>query len=598
MSLPDSPSEATSAGRDNQPSLWVWVLCIVILNLPNFFWLKSNAIFSINIIEFVEKIVTCLLLTNLFLTLFARPWQAWFVLWFFCLWWEPLALGLRSINGIPINATLVGMAMATSPAELRNLVTIVPWQWIVFLIFWNFACWIALRILCRRREWRWGWRFRGKMAFFCAFLLLLPYATNSAIYTPSILSIQPLSSSSSGPYAGDAGGGVNRVDEFVETLRLSEAFPYELPWSIVQYWQDRTAVNAARHKLRPPASVYTLGGLAPQAEIVVLVIGESSTRNAWHFFNPSAPATTPFIEDRVARGEHLFGYSQTFAQTTSTRQAVPSMLSAQPLLWPDGTPNLAPTYSIVWAATQAGYATAWFSNQAAVGKHDGIIASYADEAEAVAFLNTSGFTDQGNLDEVLLPALRRHLSQKRRAFIVLHTMGSHFQYEHRYPRGFGPYPASRNARDAYFNSVAYTDEILDKVMETLSRDGRKSALLYVSDHGETIPGGDLCQAGSGNRNSVEAYEVPAFVWLSNSYASSHPEIVERLRANRNNPYTVAAVHQTLIDLMRGDILTTSADALSFAQLPTPQQRTGESVFKWVEKIKSASEKNPCFMLFN
>jgi len=110
-----------------------FVACLLLLNLPNFFWLDSFSPGLLNVTEFVERLLLCLLLSAVFLTLFSSPRWAWRVLWLFCLCWQPLALGVRAMNGVPINATLVGMAMATSPAELRNLAAIIPWPWFAFL---------------------------------------------------------------------------------------------------------------------------------------------------------------------------------------------------------------------------------------------------------------------------------------------------------------------------------------------------------------------------------------------------------------------------------------------------------------------------------
>lgn len=578
----------------------IFAVGVLLLNLPNFVWLESRSTFLLNGTEFVERLLLCLLLTAVFLTLFTRPWRAWLVLWLLCLWWQPLALGVRTMNGMPVNATLVGMAMATSPAELRNLLATIPWPWFAFFAGWNWACWVVLRALRRCSHWRWGWRFRGKVAFFCVAMLALPYVVlpNRAAITES----RAMLATTPQPSRADTGSlwdSFNQADQAVgNAFYLPLAFPYELPWAVAQYWQARRVVDAVRAHLQAPAQGYTLAGTPPQAEVVVLVLGESSTRNAWHWFNPQAPATTPLLDARVVRGEYLFGFARTLAQTTSTRQSVPSMLTAQPLVWPDGAPNPQATHSIVSVAAQAGYATAWLSNQAAVGKHDGIIASYAQEAAATVFLNPSGFADQGSLDEVLLPALRRHLANNARVLVVLHTMGSHFNYQHRYPSGFGPYPHSSHAREAYFNSVAYTDQVLDQIIDTLARDGRRAALVYAADHGETVPGG-ACQAGSANRTTRDAYEVPALVWLSSSYAQAHPAMAEGLRAHQDDPYTVAAVHQTLLDLIRGHTQAPVPDAAtqSFARPSRHLDANGrEQVPVWTEKFEKAVAKNPCFMI--
>lgn len=586
--------------QETRATAAIFAACILLLNLPNFLWLESRRTFLLDSTEFVERLLLCFLLTAFFLALFTRPWRAWLVLWLLCLWWQPLALGVRAMNGTPINATLVGMAMATSPAELRNLAAVVPWGWFAFFALWNLACWGVLQALKRRSHWRWGWHFRGKVVFFCVAMLAVPYVVlpNRSAITESraMLATTPQPSR---PDSANLWHSFSQADQPVgNAFYLPMAFPYELPWAVAQYWQARRLVDAVRANLQAPDPGYTLASTPPQAEIVVLVLGESSTRNAWHWFSPQVPATTPLLEARIARSEHLFGFARTLAQTTSTRQSVPSMLTAQPLVWPDGAPNPQATHSIVSVAAQAGYATAWFSNQAAVGKHDGIIASYAQEAAATAFLNPSGFADQGSLDEVLLPALRRHLADNTRAFVVLHTMGSHFNYQHRYPSGFGPYPHSSNAREAYFNSVAYTDKVLDQVIDTLARDGRRAALVYAADHGETVPDG-ACKAGSANRNTRDAYEVPALVWLSSTYAQAHPALAEGLRAHQDHPYTVAAVHQTLLDLMRGDTQAPVPDAAtqSFARPSRHRGANGrEQVSVWTEKFEKAAAKNPCFMM--
>lgn len=594
----------STLSADGNARLWLFLVFLLITNLPNLLWLQPNTSLLLNGAEYVERLLLCLLLTACFLCLFSRPKTAWLCLWLLFLWWLPLALGVRAIAGTPISATLIGTAVATSPAELRNLLGSTPWSWFIFFVAWNLLCLLMLHWLNLRPDWRWSWGFRGKTAFFCLAMLALPHAV--------LFGTQPVSASAvqindnvekpalSAKYSlGHPLYELDQADKRVGfSYHLPDAFPYELPWAMAQYTQARRAVNAIRANLKEPDTAYSLRGYNPSADIVVLVIGESSTRNAWHWFNPLAPATTPRLEARTAQGEHLFGFARTLAQSTATRQAVPSMLTAQPLIWPDGTPNPQATYSIVSVAEQAGYATAWFSNQAAVGKHDGIIAGYAQEATATAFLNPSDFSTQGRYDDVLLPALQRHLSAHQQVFVVLHTMGSHFNYQHRYAAGFGLYPNTSDEREAYFNSVAYTDEVLDKVMETLSQDGRKAVLVYASDHGESIPGG-ACDAGVANRNTRDAYEVPALVWLSDAYAQAYPEIVTQLSANTDNSYSVAAVAQTLLDLMRGNTETDLPDAAtqSFARNNVFKNEHGQKTEPvWTQQFEQAVERNPCFMI--
>ncbi len=600
-------SQGQSAERvSGQYAGWLFFLFVLAVNLPNLLWLQPNSSLLLNGTEYMERLVLGMLLAACFVCLFARPWVAWLYLWLLFLWWLPLALGVRVIAGTPITATLIGTAVATSPAELSNLVTSIPSLWLALFALWNLMCLMFLYWLCRRSSRRWSWGFRGKTAFFCLAMLGLPYL----VLNDKPLSAKAAEQSGLNPATApersaprfSPGHTLHELDKADQQVgfsyRLPGAFPYELPWAAVQYSQARRAVNAIRAHLQEPDAAFGMQGYEPAAEVVVLVIGESSTRNAWRWFNPQAPATTPRLEARVAQGEHLFGFANTLAQSTATRQAVPSMLTAQPLIWPDGTPNPQATRSIVSVAADAGYATAWFSNQAAVGKHDGIIASYAEEAAATAFLNPSSFHAQGNYDAVLLPALQRHLDTHRQVFVVLHTMGSHFNYRHRYPAGFGPYHDTSDAREAYFNSVAYTDTVLDNIMEMLSLDGRKAVLVYAADHGESIPGG-ACAVGAANRHTRDAYEVPALVWLSDSYAQTWPAMAEQLKANVQQSYSVAAIPQTLLDLMRADsqVGLHVPEVQSFLRHGAWRDEQGQAVpDTWTKRLQLAIEENPCFMI--
>lgn len=580
---------------------WLFVAFLLMLNLPNFYWLDYFDTPNLNLIEYVERLLFSVLLSACFLALFARPWVAWLMAWLLCLWWQPLAWAVRLFSGTPITPTLVGTAISTSPAEVRNLVTAVPGVWFVLFALWNLACLILLYGLRRHDRGRWKMQFRGKVLFFSLAMLALPHLVLHLRVPANEASVA--TTDSRGARGGYEPGhpflafqeAERRVGKFT---RLAEAFPYELPWAVAQYFQGRRVIDAMRANLRDPLPEYTLAEGDAGIDVVVLVIGESSTRNAWHLFNGDAPMTTPRLEARATRGEHIFGFGRTLTQTSATRQAVPSILTNQPLVWTDGEPNPDATRSIVSVAAQAGFATAWFSNQASVGRHDGIIATYAEEASTVAFLNPASFSDRGTLDEVLLPAVQRYLEEHRKSFIVLHTMGSHFNYRYRYPPGFGPFPAAESARDDYFNSIAYTDHVLDQLIDMLSEGDRRAALVYVADHGEAVPGG-ACKSDAATRTTRDTYEVPALIWLSEAYALSHPEVPLLLRAHEDHPYTVSALPQTLLDLIRGS----TAGALPDVRIQSflrPSRRSGEGgmemVHEWTDKFERAVVKNPCFIL--
>lgn len=563
---------------------------VLVLNVPNFIPWERNIYPATYLIDFQERLAKCVLLAVLFFSLFARPWLAWLVVWCVFLWWLPVSIAVRSLVEAPITSNLVGTAMASSPSELVNLAFSIPKAWFVVFVVWNIFCAATFLWLKKRSAWHWSFASRAKIFLFCTLLLLIPFLHKENLWSNTPLAVKTAAS----------------VDAFEEADQplgsdadLPLAFPYELPWALAQYSQARQVVNAARASLRPLGAGSALAVGAGSPDVVVLVIGESSSRKFWHLFNPAALATTPLMDARFALGRNLYPLSNVVAQSTSTRQAVPSLLTSQPLLWPDGSPNPQATHSIVSLASSAGYATAWFSNQAAVGRFDGVIAAYADEAATKAFLNPSTFLQQGSYDEVLIPALRRNVADQAKSFIVLHTLGSHFNFMHRYPPAFEVFPSSEGVDNAYRNSIVYTDFVLDKVIATLERDGRSAAMVYVSDHGQGLPN-EQCGKTEITRTTVDSYEVPALVWLSSAYEAANPAVPDILRKNAQSPYTNAAVYQTLRDLIAVGSFTANDSALasapSFLRLSQPggAQMVVSPAQRWVN-FQDAVHKNPCFI---
>ena len=136
------------------------------------------------------------------------------------------------------------------------------------------------------------------------------------------------------------------------------------------------------------------------------------------------------------------------------------------------------------------------------------------------------------------------------------------------------------------------------MIEALEQDGRSAVLLYVSDHGQGLAD-QRCNKPDTNRVTVDAYEVPALLWLSPAYAHANPQAVVALRANATQPYTTAAVHQTLRDLLLGDEVAQApalAQASSFLRTPSPNtvQRVVFAGTQWVD-FQEAAARNPCFI---
>jgi len=137
-----------------------------------------------------------------------------------------------------------------------------------------------------------------------------------------------------------------------------------------------------------------------------------------------------------------------------------------------------------------------------------------------------------NYDEVLLTDLKEQIaaSTKNKVLIVLHTSTSHGPtYSKKYPPRFETFKPVCNTVElgkcsheelvnAYDNTIGYTDYILHSIIEDLQQLKEfKSAMIFVSDHGESLGEKNLYMHGLPlSLAPKEQYEIPFIVWMSDN----------------------------------------------------------------------------------
>ncbi|MCQ2384518.1 MAG: phosphoethanolamine transferase domain-containing protein [Paludibacteraceae bacterium] len=149
-------------------------------------------------------------------------------------------------------------------------------------------------------------------------------------------------------------------------------------------------------------------------------------------------------------------------------------------------------------------------------------------------------------DELLLRGLRERIEQsdRQKVLIVLHTSTSHGPvYSEKYPKAFEVFsPVIDNVEqadkdltrlvNAYDNSIVYTDHLLNSLIDTLaSITTRRTAMLFVSDHGESLGENRLFMHGVPMSMAPEVqYEIPFLVWLSPGFGglrSNLPDVIDQ-----------------------------------------------------------------------
>jgi glucan phosphoethanolaminetransferase (alkaline phosphatase superfamily) len=380
---------------------------------------------------------------------------------------------------------------------------------------------------------------------------------------------------------------------------FARSWPFGLMARGVDFYKERlylAELNRSSASFRFHAVANQPAG-APQ--LVVLVIGESSRFDRWSL-NGYARETNPLL----AKEANLVPLSDVITSVSATRLSVPVIISRKP-----ATQSLKDGFSeksFISAFKEAGFKTFWLSNQISFGKFDTPVSVFAKEADVVDFLNLGGFTDNSNYDDVLFGPLRHAvLDAAPKKLIVLHTLGSHWNYSHRYPKQFDKWLPSLYGVDkpvytdirikdklnnSYDSSILYTDWFLHGVVKTLKDAPAPAAMLYVADHGQTLYD-NSCRLAFHGHNTQYEFHVPAFAWYSDAYAEQFPDKVDQLRRHRKAKLATENMFHTLLDL--GDVrYPDERPEWSFANRRFKQHKRYVDSYGWTD-YDNATVKGEC-----
>lgn len=260
-------------------------------------------------------------------------------------------------------------------------------------------------------------------------------------------------------------------------------------WSIGNYVAGRFTA-ADDHTIAPVLADAALSPTDLHRELVIMVVGE--TARADHFsLNGYARETNPLL----AKERGLISYTNVSACGTSTAVSVPCIFS--PLPRADFDRNAIYDFeNLLDILSRAGVNILWRDNNSG---SKGVAARVRYEAFNAPDVNPA--CDQECRDIGLLSGLQDYIDATHGdILIVLHQMGSHGPaYHRRYPPAFERFrPACSSSdlnhcddseiRNAYDNTILYTDYFLSEVIALLKRNTPEyeTAMLYVSDHGESL----------------------------------------------------------------------------------------------------------------
>jgi len=494
--------------------------------------------------------------------LFKRPaWFHWLLIPAFLA--LPAEVYLLTYYGQGISTHHLGIIAETSPKEAIDFLGKKVWLMLAVMagsVAWWVAAWMAARST-RALDWNDNSR-RVTLAALALCAAVWAYGHEFGV-APARLHVISAAAAAGAPAAGHTGW---QLPPLAHRARLPfdfDAFAQSWPFGLVMRGVDFHKERTYLAELGQRSARFHFGARqqAPDSEpeTVVLVIGESSRADRWRL-NGYARDTNP----RLSQETNVVNLRDVITAVSATRLSVPVIISRKP-----ATQSLKDGFaekSFITAYKEAGFKTFWLSNQVSFGKFDTPVSVFAKEADVIEFLNLGGFTDRSHYDEVLLrPFGNALLDRAPKKLIVIHSMGSHWNYSHRYPPQFDRWQPSLVGVDkpaytdtgikpqlnnSYDSSILYTDWFVAQLIGRLKRAQQRAAMLYVADHGQTLYDKGCKFAFHGHNTQFE-FHIPAFVWYSDRYQERYPGKIAQLGRNRGARLATENMFHTLLDL--GDI---------------------------------------------
>jgi glucan phosphoethanolaminetransferase (alkaline phosphatase superfamily) len=324
-----------------------------------------------------------------------------------------------------------------------------------------------------------------------------------------------------------------------------------------------------------------------QNEIYVLVIGETARKSNFGLYDYSRN-TTP----NLSKQNHLNVFNNVYSSANLTSLSIAHLLTR-------ATPNndniKFTEPAIINAYKEAGFKTYWLSNQAA--GLDNVFAFYSSLADY--YKNIAVSIDVAKYDEDLLPHFETILadSTSTKKFIIIHTLGSHFRYNFRYPDEFEQFKPTLSKSisisgnstklktetvNSYDNSILYTDFILSKIISKLEKTNSVSYMYYISDHGENLYDDENKYLMHGFLNPTQyEIEIPLFVWHSEKYMNQYPSKITYLQQRKYSKISSENTFHTLLDLsnitykdefLKHSFVNKQFDSLQVRYLLTPDKK--------------------------
>ncbi len=310
--------------------------------------------------------------------------------------------------------------------------------------------------------------------------------------------------------------------------------------------------NGAAPATNPTAAVAEYTRALPASgkrTVLVFVLGESARARSFSL-NGYSRETNPRL-----RQEAVISFTHVDACATATAQSLPCLFSS---LGEKGFSfrRSKETDNLLDVAKKAGYQVTWFEN--------GMGTQSVTRSATVVKLGSYYHAERDRILIDSLPSEEELARSEKDQLIILHQRGSHGpDYAERYTQEFRRFAPDCDSSvlkscspeavvNAYDNTILYTDANIDDAIEYLKRLGDRfnTALLYVSDHGESTGEGGWYMHGLPKLIAPDdQVRVPLILWVSPGLETAQKINMECVRQRKDAPYSHDNIFSTTVGLL-------------------------------------------------
>tara|TARA_R110001606_G_scaffold296369_1_gene444134 strand:+ start:607 stop:2112 length:1506 start_codon:yes stop_codon:yes gene_type:complete len=253
---------------------------------------------------------------------------------------------------------------------------------------------------------------------------------------------------------------------------------------------------------------------------------------------------------KLTQQKNLVSFQKVHTPLTYTAISVPQILTDKSINETKSR-ELVSLYSVL---EQANFSTEWIGNQSLEKSYENIVNTNKSVTIIDKFHSVLSFKKQKDLN--LLQYFSVDSLSENNKISTLHMIGSHWYYNSRINADFEhfkPIVASKYVGastkeqliNSYDNTILYLDYFLNDLINKLEKSSKKTILIYLSDHGETLgEDGKWFHA-----QEHKASKNPAMlVWFSDNFEKSYPLKVDKMKLKKNDSITTDFLFHSILDL--------------------------------------------------